>query len=81
MSAAGVFIVVGFFMFAFCALLLLAPGLLLYKAGLQNLYNDITVNSSSNLIDVTPQKPAAGFGNKIKPIIRKIRNFLNKYAD
>jgi hypothetical protein len=76
---AGAAISVGLVIFAFFALLIIAPGLLLYNAGLKSLYNSYENNK---MIDVTPQKPA---GSKVravaKGLAKKLRDFLNKYAD
>ena len=91
MLVAGVFIVTAFFIFAFFSLILLAPGLLLYNAGMKNIYNGMTsyrngyADDGIKIIDVTDKASNNEFVNKskslIKSFIRKIRNFLNKYAD
>ncbi len=91
MLVAGVLIVTAFFIFAFFSLILLAPGMLIYNAGIRNVYNsmiktqDSYDNDNMKVIDVTPQDPNNEFINKckklIKSAVRKIRNFLNKYAD
>lgn len=90
-TAAGIFIAIGFFIFVFCSLILLAPGLLLYKAGLKSMLDKMTMHGSANsaenpqMIDVTPDDANWDIANKGKAIfksgIRKFRNFLNKYAD
>lgn len=90
-AAAGIFIAVGFFIFVFCAAILLAPGFLLYKAGLKSLFNNMATPANAynannpKMIDVTPENPSADFANKGKKVLksaaRKIGNFLNKYAD
>ena len=92
MLVAGVFIVTAFFIFAFFSLILLAPGMLLYNAGIKNIYNSMmnagngyTVDNEIKTIDVTAKSPDNEFVNKskklIKSVIRKIRNLLNRYAD
>ncbi len=91
MLVAGVFIVSTFFIFAFFSLILLAPGMLLYNAGIRNVYNSmINAENSYNkdnikIIDVTAKSPNTELVNKckvlIKSFVRKIRDFLNKYAD
>ena len=65
--------------------------MLLYNAGIKNIYNGMMsagngyVNDEIKTIDVTAKRPDKEFVNKsknlIKSVIRKIRNFLNKYAD
>jgi hypothetical protein len=91
MLIAGVLIVTAFFVFAFFSLILLIPGLLLYNAGIKNLYNSLVrqdngySNDNIKTIDVTARNPSSEFVNKgkilIKSAIKKLRNFLNKYAD
>jgi hypothetical protein len=90
MLVAGVFIITAFFIFAFFSLILLAPGMLLYNAGIKNIYNSM-INTGSGYddeiktIDVTSKSPDNEFVNKskvlIKSVVKKIRNFLNKYVD
>ena len=86
MLAAGVIIAIAFVAFAFFALLLFAPGLLLYNAGLKSIYQSGSVYKNEvKTIDVTPKSSTGEFANNGKNIlksgVRKIRNFLNKYAD
>jgi len=86
MLTAGVFIVAAFFIFALFSLLLLTPGLLLYNAGIRNILSTVNHNNDNiKIIDVTAKNPENEFISKskllIKSAIRKIRNFLNKYAD
>ena len=84
--AAAVFIAVGFFIFSFCSLLLLAPGFLLYSAGVKSIFANAQKqqHDNSKIIDVTP-KPASDIGYKAKAFaksaVRKLRDFLNKYVD
>ncbi len=91
MLIAGVVIISAFFIFAFFSLILLAPGVLLYNAGIKSIYSSM-INTGTNydndnikIIDVTAKSADNEFVNKsknlIKSFIRKIRNFLNKYAD
>lgn len=86
MFIAGVFIVTAFFVFAFLSIILLAPGFLLYNAGIRNLFNAQSSfnNKGVKIIDVTPGYTDS-FADKskslIKSWIKKLRDFLNKYAD
>ncbi len=91
MLLAGTLVVTAFFVFAAFALVLLLPGLLLYRAGLRNIYNDMNAsgniydNDNVKMIDVSASKSGNEFIDKGKKLlksgIKKIRNFLNKYAD
>lgn len=86
MFIAGIFIVSAFFVFAFFSLLLLAPGLLLYNAGIKSIFKNGPIFNDDNIkiIDATPRYEN-NFANKGKSIfksaVKKLRNFLNKYAD
>lgn len=90
MLIAGAVIVAAFFVFALFSLLLIAPGMLLYNAGIKSIFNNMPSENSYmddgvKTIDVTYKAPENDFVNKgkmlLKSVIKKIRNFLNKYAD
>lgn len=81
MAAAGFFIMAGLVAFALFSFILLIPGLLLYRAGMSSMYNDLTQrkDATAGMIDVTPE--AGSMKGFVKSGVRKLRNFLNKYAD
>ncbi len=91
MFIAGVIIVSAFFVFAFFSMILLAPGLLLYNLGIRSIYNemmqtgDMFFEDGIKTIEGSVESPTPDFVKKsksfLKASIRKIRNFLNKYAD
>jgi hypothetical protein len=87
MLIASVFIAGAFLIFIFFAFIMLAPGLLLYNAGIKNLYNDMTRPDNDNIrtIEGSTARPENEFvgrsRNMLKSAVRKVRNFLNKYAD
>jgi hypothetical protein len=91
MLIAGIVIVACFFVFAFFSLIIIIPGLLFYKAGIKNLYKEIIKNKDSSssenmkIIDVYPEAQSGKFiesgKNIAKKLLKKIRDFINKYVD
>jgi hypothetical protein len=86
MGAAGIFIAACFVALAFFSLLIITPGLLLYRAGMKSAFAEMTTpQNNPKIIDVTPTNAANDIGAKGKALLksgaRKLRNYLNKFAD
>jgi len=94
MAVAATIIATAFFMFTLFAFALMLPGLLVYniglKMGLKNIYYDVkrdeeiydgegmrTINGSTLKQNEFVGKAKTG----AKTIVKKVRNFLNRYAD
>jgi len=91
MLFAGMFIIGAFCIFIFFAFLMILPGLLIYNTGIKMIYKDVIEprnnSNDENVITIEgrTEDPDPVFVHKGKKIMRggarKVRNFLNKYAD
>jgi hypothetical protein len=86
MALAGTFIALAFLALSAFALLILAPGFALYMAGLKSAYKEMTADKEQiKTIDITPGSGPTDIAGKGKALLkaaaRRVRNFLNKYAD
>ncbi len=89
MFAAGIFVAAAFFIFVVFALLLLAPGMLLYSAGIRTMFSKRSAefynSDGMKVIDVTEQSSDQSVVAKGRGIMKsaatKVRNFLNRYVD
>ena len=85
MAASGIIIATAFVALAFLSIIILTPGLLLYRAGMKSAFREMTMPQNDiKTIDITPNA-ATDITSKGKAVLksaaRKLRNYLNKFAD
>mgnify|MGYP006280439945 CR=1 FL=1 len=93
-SVAGFFVMIGFFMFILVAGAIMLPGLALYSLAVRMKIReiqdemrdqDIYDENGMKVIDGERYNKEADFGNKAKDwfknILRKFRNFLDRFVD